>query len=317
MASSALELQAHSAHIDKAQAFARDIERLQSRWLGGLSVSSRRAYHSDVKDWRAWCELNYVAPLEATSLDGTAWLDSLSHLSVSTRKRKLAGVASFYAWLREEGATDADPRPKRSQRPKVQGEDSQKLVGLDRKAAVALLRKADDHSPRMSAYVALSLTTGLRVAELASLRPADVKRDSGGRTVATISGKGERVRSVVIPPLAVERLEAIAPEDATDCYFRTRTGAQWKPDGIRDALAILGKSVEIQADDGSVFTLEGLHPHALRHTAASMALAAGSNVESVRAMLGHASLSTTQRYVTAAGALDNSPALVLASKLAS
>ncbi|MGY5766689.1 tyrosine-type recombinase/integrase [Brachybacterium sp. DNPG3] len=58
-----------------------------------------------------------------------------------------------------------------------------------------------------------------------------------------------------------------------------------------------------------------VHPHLLRHTAASLALATGADMEAVRAMLGHKSLATTQRYVRAASALDRSPAYALAAAL--
>lgn len=62
--------------------------------------------------------------------------------------------------------------------------------------------------------------------------------------------------------------------------------------------------------------MTGLHPHALRHTAASLALPTGTNVEAVRVMLGHSFLTTTQRYVKAAGALDGSPVYALAVLIA-
>jgi site-specific recombinase XerD len=278
---------------------------LAARWLGGLSAATRKGYSTDARQWFQWCAEHGVDPMHATSRDGAAWLAILQNFTPATRARKIAALSSLYAWLREEGVTMADPRPPKSARPRVKGENAARLVGLDAVSAARLMQAADQHSERMAALVALMLTTGLRVSEAVSLRPRDLATDGGGRTVATLTGKGERVRSVVVPPLAVERLVAIAPEEG-GYYFRTRTGKQWSADEVRDALARLGERIG----------MAGLHPHALRHTAASLALASGTNIEAVRAMLGHSSLTTTQRYVKAAGALDGSPAYALAGLIA-
>lgn len=85
----------------------------------------------------------------------------------------------------------------------------------------------------------------------------------------------------------------------------TRTGKAWTQREVRDALTRLGRRRGLR-----------LHPHLLRHSAASISLARGANIEAVRDMLGHASLSTTQRYVRAAATLDGSPAYSLAAAVA-
>lgn len=85
----------------------------------------------------------------------------------------------------------------------------------------------------------------------------------------------------------------------------TRTGKAWTQREVRDTLTRLGRRRGLR-----------LHPHLLRHSAASISLARGANIEAVRDMLGHASLSTTQRYVRAAATLDGSPAYSLATAVA-
>lgn len=286
--------------------FGADLEPLRGRWLGSLAPTTRRGYSADARSWMEHCSSVGLDPRTATGRDLLSWLDGLSHLGPATRARKLSGVTSFYEWLKDEGAVEAVPEVPRSSRPRARGQDDARLVGLDQKMAHRLLAEADAHSPRMSALVAVGLTTGLRIAEMLALSPAVVRTDGGGRMLATVTGKRERTRTVVVAPLAAERLTALEPEVDWHPYFRTRTGRQWGQREARDAIARLGKRIGVQ-----------LHPHLLRHTAASLALATGADMEAVRAMLGHESLATTQRYVRAAGALDRSPAYALAAVLGS
>lgn len=282
-----------------------DIEHLSARWLGTLAPSTRRGYTTDARSWLAHCSKAELDPSVANGRDLTAWLDGLSHLKPSTRARRLSAVSSLYRWLKDEGIVDLVPEVARSSRPQSRGQDDARLVGLDQAAAARLLAAADDHSPRMAALVAVGLTTGLRVEELLGLTGSQLRTDSGGRVLATVSGKRARTRTVVVPPMAAERLASLTPAHSGQPYFVTRNGMPWTQREVRDALKRLGRSIDAPA----------LHPHLLRHTAASLALASGATMESVRVMLGHESLATTQRYVRAAGALDASPAYVLAAAL--
>lgn len=281
-----------------------DLGRLRARWLGTLAPSTRRGYSTDARSWIEHCARVGLDPREATGRDLTAWLDELSHLRPSTRARSLSAVMSMYAWMKDEGVVAVVPEVPSGSRPRARGQDDARLVGLDQATAHRLLVAADGHSRRMAALVALGLTTGLRIQEMLSLTPSTLRTDGGGRVLATVTGKRERTRTVVVPPLAAERLAALDPDTSSTPYFRTRTRRQWSQREARDSLARLGDRIGVR-----------LHPHLLRHTAASLALATGADMESVRAMLGHESLSTTQRYVRAASALDRSPAYALAAVL--
>lgn len=282
-----------------------DVEKLSSRWLGTLAPSTRRGYTTDVRSWLAHCSEVQLEASVANGRDLTAWLDGLSHLKPATRARRLSAVSSFYLWLKDEGIVKVVPAVARASRPRSRGQDDARLVGLDQATAARLLRVADHHSPRMSALVAVGLTTGLRIEELLGLIPAEVRTDGGGRVLATVTGKREKTRTVVVPPLAAERLSQLHPNSVDVRYFRTRSGKQWSQREARDALVRLGERAGIPQ----------LHPHLLRHTAASLALASGASMEAVRAMLGHASLATTQKYVRAAGTLNSSPAYALAAAI--
>ena len=281
-----------------------DLDTLTSRWLGALAPATRTGYAADARAWLSYASSNGIDPRFATGRDLAGWVATLDALAPSTRARRVAGVRSLYSWLRDEGVVAAVPELPRIARPRVRGQDDARLVGLSTSDASRVMSAADAHSPRMAALVSLLLTTGLRIHEALALTVDDLRVGGGGRVTATIAGKGERVRTVVVPPLAVERLDAIRPP-GHGVYFRTRTGRQWDQREARDALSRIGRKLGLD-----------LHPHALRHTAASLALAGGANVEAVRAMLGHSSLTTTQRYVRAAGNLDASPAYALAAAIA-
>lgn len=279
-----------------------DLDAVASRWLGGLAPATRSGYGADARVWLSYASAHGIDPSSATGRDLAAWVATLDDLAPSTRARRVAGVRSFYAWLRDEGVVEVVPELPRGARPRVRGQDDARLVGLGETDAARVMGAADKHSPRMAALVSLLLTTGLRIHEALALTPVDLRTGGGGRVTATILGKGERVRTVVVPPLAVERLDTIKPESGDKPIFRTRTGRTWGQREARDALSRLGRGLGID-----------LHPHTLRHTAASLALAGGASMEAVRAMLGHSSLTTTQRYVRAAGNLDSSPAYALAA----
>ncbi|SLN01209.1 Tyrosine recombinase XerC [Brachybacterium faecium] len=276
-----------------------DLDTLRSRWLGTLAPTTRSGYSADARAWLSYAYSEGIDPKTATGRDVAEWVATLNAFAPSTRARRVAGVRSFYTWLRDEGVVAAVPELPRSVRPRVRGQDDARLVGLSSSDAYRVMSAADEHSPRMAALVSVLFTTGLRIHEALALTAGDLRVDGGGRVTATITGKGERVRTVVIPPVAVERLDAIRPQDG-GVYFRTRTGRSWDQREARDALGRMGNRLGMH-----------LHPHILRHTAASLALARGRGIEDVRMMLGHSSLTTTQRYVRAAGNLDRTPAYVL------
>lgn len=280
-----------------------DLDVLAARWLGGLAPTTRRGYAADVRAWLEWAASHGIDPRAATGRDLAAWVSTLDGLAPTTRARRVAGVRSLYRWLHDEGVVATIPDLPRGSRPRVRGQDDARLVGLDADTVARVMAAADDHSCRMAALVALLLTTGFRIHEALALTPEHLRVGGGGRVTATITGKGERTRTVVVPPLAVERLDAIRPSDGGP-YFRTRTGRNWGQREVRDALARMGRAMTPPV---------ALHPHALRHTVASLALARGTNVAAVQAMLGHSSLNTTQTYVRAAGNLDASPAYDLAA----
>ncbi len=137
----------------------------------------------------------------------------------------------------------------------------------------------------------LLYATGLRASEITGLRDRDV--DLPGRTVR-VRGKGGKERLVPfgLPArAALERWltvrEAWCGDDEPGALFVTPAGTPLRPAGLRalldDRLAESSLSRRVT-------------PHALRHSFATHLLDAGADLRAIQELLGHASLSTTQRY---------------------
>jgi integrase/recombinase XerC len=168
--------------------------------------------------------------------------------------------------------------------------------------ARGLIREAagDSDAPpwvaaRDQAILTLLWGCGLRISEALSL----TRRDAPLTASIRITGKGGKTRLVpVLPPVreAVDRYLAVLPFPLTadDALFRAVRGA---PLGARQVQAL------VQSLRSRLGLSERATPHALRHAFATHLLGAGADLRSIQELLGHASLSTTQRYtqVDAAG----------------
>ena len=163
----------------------------------------------------------------------------------------------------------------------------------------ALLRACADGTPsgaRDGAIIALAYAGGLRRAELAGLRLEDVHQDADAR-LATIrlTGKRAKERLVHVNNGALEHLRdwlAIRGESPGTLFLRIRKGGRVcggvgiSPSAIRNVLQLRARQAGVAH----------LSPHDLRRTFVSDLLDAGTDISTVAAMAGHASVTTTQRY---------------------
>ncbi|WP_161848276.1 tyrosine-type recombinase/integrase [Athalassotoga saccharophila] len=132
--------------------------------------------------------------------------------------------------------------------------------------------------------VELMLRAGLRLGEVLGLTGGDVVEDNGITFIIVRHTKGKRDRRIPIVDKSLVRLlkgyiRGIPLEDRIFDISRRRVELL-----VKD----LAKKAGIR---------KPIHPHTLRHTAATLYLKNGTNIASIRRMLGHASLSTTQKYL--------------------
>jgi integrase/recombinase XerC len=228
-----------------------------------------------------------------------AWLGELSRTrSASSIARKLAAVRAFYADLERRGAVRENPASLLAS-PKVRRK-LPTFLGVDAAAQVmsAPAEQPDRREPeQLRDIVILELLygSGLRVSELAGL---DLESVDAAQAELRVLGKGNKERIV---PLGGKALEALA------AYLPRRAELRHPKTGAQDPAALLlgrrGRRLGVRWVQQLVRRYGALgsgrpdlHPHALRHSCATHMLEGGADLRAIQEMLGHSSLSTTQRY---------------------
>ena len=218
----------------------------------------------------------------------------------TTIARKLAALRSFYRYACREGMVNENPAklvssPKLPQTlPAVMTtEETNRLI--DAVGADDWPGKNPDELLQLRDRLIFELLygSGLRVSELVGLNFEQVNRAAG---MLLVRGKGKKERTIPFGSKAAEVL---------DQYLRER--ARRFPDGTPDAEAILvnvrGKRLTARSAHRIVQRyarlLSGdptLHPHSLRHAFATHLLGEGADLRAIQELLGHSSLSSTQKY---------------------
>ncbi len=273
-------------------------------WLGTMSPHTARAYGGDLRQFTGWIADRNIAPEAVTPGVTTAWLADLAMAGqrVATRRRKLAAVLSFYRYAAAEGVPVTAPRP--HQVPKLHRDDAD--TGALDIAQARRLWEVTAGQPRARALVAVLLLCGLRISEALTLHTGDLDNQQGA-TVLRVTGKGAKPRTAVLPaPAVVAIRDWLAHRgDQAGPLFTTSTGAALDPRAAHRLLGRLGDRAGIAR----------LHPHTLRHTFATSAVDAGADVLKVATALGHASPSTTMRYVRGRDVITGSPVHAVAAAI--
>lgn len=208
----------------------------------------------------------------------------------STRNQRLGIVKRFFLWATLEEKLLASPA-REIEYAKV----PETLVSYLRRDELAAILESCGSSEtsglRDRAVLEVLYSTALRIGELCALNLDDVDRDAG--VVSVWRGKGRKDRKVPIGRVALTVL---------DRYVK----AARRPTRIGDTALFLGErggrlspsTVErmIRARCESLGIVKRVYPHLLRHTCAVHLLENGADIRYIQALLGHASLRTTQRY---------------------
>lgn len=208
----------------------------------------------------------------------------------ATRARKLSALKTFFRFLKLRHGVDntalsliARPRPKRPL-PRALSPHDAKAISFD-------IGEASD-SPtlqaRDTALMTLLYGAGLRINEALTLNVGDMPAADGALRV---TGKGNKQRIVPLLPVVREAIAAWLrlhpnPGRAEPLFVGAR-GGRLNAGVAQKALRDFRRLANLP---------EHATPHALRHSFATHLLAAGADLRSIQELLGHASLSTTQRY---------------------
>lgn len=252
-----------------------------------------RAYDADVTRLLEYAAgLGAQSPADLTLAHLRGWLATQPQAARSSLARRAASARAFTAWATRRGLSPADPGARLASPHAVAPLPTVLTVGQ----AGALLDTAgqgavdgDPISVRNAAILEVLYATGIRVGELCSLDVDDV--DQGARTLL-VHGKGGKDRVVPFGAPAARALDAwlaARPSVGSAGEHALVVGARGRRIDPREVRRVVHASA---ARAGA----PDLAPHGLRHSAATHVLAGGADLRSVQELLGHASLTTTQRY---------------------
>lgn len=310
----------HVDAVDRSPAFTEAV-RVFDRHVAAErngSEHTRRAYASDLAQFATF--LGDGATPERVAPDAVrAFLASLHGTrNPASVARKLAALRAFFRFLVREERIASDPTaglrgpklPRRLPRP-LAVDDCQALVEFDPNVSRAAgeapsptLRRATrerDAAERLRDRALLELLygAGVRVGEAIALDIRDV--DLLAREVRVL-GKGRKERVIPLPQAARLALGAWlearrAPGYQSEPLFPSLApNARKRRMNVRTARRILGRRAV------SAGVADRVHPHRLRHSYATHLLDMGADLRSIQELLGHASLSTTQRYTAVSAA---------------
>jgi integrase/recombinase XerC len=222
-----------------------------------------------------------------------AYLASLSkHNRKSSIGRKLAALKGFYRYLVREKRIERDPlslisTPKQ-EKPLpafLSVDDVFRLLGGIQGAGILTVRDR--------AVMEVLYSTGVRVSELTGLDWNDVDFQLG---IVRVLGKGSKERIVPIGEIALDALKAYGAEQTLKWKRAAKgeTPVFLNHRGKRITTRSVARVVEKYLKAADIPVRMG--PHGLRHTFATHLLNGGADLRVIQEMLGHASLSTTQRY---------------------
>jgi integrase/recombinase XerC len=276
----------------------------------GSSEHTCRGYINDISHFASFISASGLYPVSETGQIDVSRVDRdiiriyLRALFQSKKRssiaRNLASIRSFFQYLVREGIISKNPA-KGVATPKPEKYIPRALT-IDE--MFRMLDAPDASNPpglRDRAILELLYSSGIRVGELTQLNCDDVDWELG---IIKVLGKGKKERIVPIGSKALEALKGslrsrrLSPGNGRNFpLFANRRGGRLTDRSVRRMVEKYGKKCGL----GGTVT-----PHALRHTFATHLLDAGADLRDIQELLGHASLSTTQKYthVSIGGLMD-------------
>ncbi len=257
----------------------------------GLSENTHRAYKRDLGQFYKFLEkyeLKHVSKISVKHLRGFVINLSEKGLSRNSIARKLASLRGFFEYCVRNGEIEKSPL-KQVKNPKIK-RNIPETINLDSYLEIIkfLMRDNSLDNLRKAAIIELLYGCALRVSEICSIDIVDVDTTS---KVIKVTGKGSKQRIV---PLGDESIKIISAyldkyenQDFAQPLFKTSKGNRIYPRYVQRIVKTLISGFS---------DIEKKSPHVLRHSAATHMLDRGADLMSVKELLGHENLSTTQIY---------------------
>lgn len=272
----------------------------------GYSRHTKQSYRSDLLQFQAFLEENRwsvkeseegglldVDPVGIRKYLGLLHRDKLRKTSIG---RKVAALKSFFKYLVKKGRLERNPAEF------IQTPKKEKYVPtfLTVDEVFAILDKScrtEKMGLRNKAMLELLYSSGIRRSELIGLNKADVDFN---RALIKVRGKGKKERIVPVGEQALKSMREYVDEgrigavlsggyEGEEPFFTNRKGERLNPRTI-------SRIVDHMTAAGGVN--RKISPHVFRHTFATHLLDGGADLRAIQEMLGHESLSTTQKYTS-------------------
>ncbi|MDR0465539.1 MAG: tyrosine-type recombinase/integrase [Treponema sp.] len=263
----------------------------------GCSQRTLDSYGNDLSRYAIYCENLGIKSEEASSYDVQGFIADLSaeHMAASSVNRNLSSIRGFYRWMNR--------MEKRKDNPCVSLKNIKTPACLpnvlweDEMADFACLPETTGilWPERDKALIMAMYSGGLRIGEIVTLSMSNI---SPSFDEAKITGKGGKQRYVFFSQEAKDaiseylphreaRLHIAGKKGDTDALFINRKGQPISIPGVRWIISRYSQHSGLG---------KNINPHALRHSFATHLVNSGCDVRIVQEMLGHSSISTTQRY---------------------
>jgi integrase/recombinase XerC len=264
------------------------------RAVRGVADRTLEAYRTDLSHYAAYCENHGILPETAAVAEVRGFIGDRSAegcASVSVN-RALSSIRGYYRWLIRFGFREDDPSAAQRNL-----KTPQTLPAFLWEGEMARFSELPDTEgilwpQRDKALILIMYSGGLRISELVSLTLSSLE---GDLSAARVTGKGGKERYVffsdqgraALSAYLAERRGRVKAASPTDKLFVNRKGGPISVPGVRWIIRKYAERSGLQ---------KNVHPHALRHSFATHLVNSGCDVRVVQELLGHASLSTTQRY---------------------
>ena len=290
---------------------------LDSKGKRSGSSKTHKAYSDTLTDFRAALRskgLDLDSDPRPVRLTAQAWAGASkrgNEVTPATFNQRLAVVSSFYTFAnRAELLIGVNPIERVDRRKVQEYASAIPLAANDVKKRMAAIDRGTVEGKRDYALLAVALSTGRRVAELANLRKGDLLLSDGRITLTFRHAKGGKVMTDTLDVRVSKAvIEYLAAACGPDFMSRPTNDPVWISLSHRNN----GKPVSSQTvADICERHLGTSKVHALRHTFAHSMEKSGAAASEIQSRLGHESLATTGRYLASLRKADNPHAAALA-----
>ena len=245
--------------------------------IKGYSPNTARAYESDIRTFARWANANLQnarwSTLTREDIDNYIQHQTDEGQKPATTNRQLSSISSLYKYLQREGLLKDNPTKYESRR--KMAETIPNTIPYNE------IRMAYSNAQGATrTMIGILATTGIRIQEMLDMQWADINLKEG---TIKVMGKGSKERIVKTQPEILSDLvrlnETISPSGKL-FYLDQRT-----------ARFMIWKALQPYSQ------ARQLSPHAIRHSMATEMAKNGANATTIASILGHSSISTTQRYI--------------------